>query len=181
MARSLRVVARAAGFGLLGWSAWAVVAWLRYGHCRPPSLEGGDPLDAFIPEPEVDEVHETGVRAPAPVALAAAKELDVQRSPLVRLIFHLRTLPTRLREARCDGSRPGSSRRPWRSAGAFSRTSRACTSPARSQPWKGEVEFRALPPEEFAAFDEPGYAKIVWTLEAEELRGRESIDALGRE
>jgi hypothetical protein len=40
---------------------------------------------------------------------------------------------------------------------------------------EGEVEFWALPPEEFAAFDEPGYAKIVWTLEAEELPGGESI------
>jgi hypothetical protein len=27
------------------------------------------------------------------------------------------------------------------------------------------VKLRALPPEEFATFDDPGYAKIVWTLE----------------
>jgi hypothetical protein len=46
---------------------------------------------------------------------------------------------------------------------------------AVTQPWLAEVEFRALPPEEFAAFDEPGYVKIVSTLEAEELAGGESI------
>jgi hypothetical protein len=33
------------------------------------------------------------------------------------------------------------------------------------QPWQGEVVFRPLPPTEFVAFDEPGYAKIAWTLE----------------
>ena len=32
------------------------------------------------------------------------------------------------------------------------------------QPWEGEVEFRPLPLDEFAAFAEPGYAKIAWTL-----------------
>jgi hypothetical protein len=46
---------------------------------------------------------------------------------------------------------------------------------AVTQPWKGEVEFQALSPEDFADFDEPGYARIVWPLEAEELPGGESI------
>jgi hypothetical protein len=35
------------------------------------------------------------------------------------------------------------------------------------QPWEGEVVFRPLPADKFAAFAEPGYAKIVWTLEVE--------------
>lgn len=35
-----------------------------------------------------------------------------------------------------------------------------------TEPWRANVRFRALPPEQFAAFDEPGYAKIVWTLAA---------------
>jgi hypothetical protein len=36
-----------------------------------------------------------------------------------------------------------------------------------TQPWHKRVTFRPLPPEEFAAFSEPGYVKIVWTLAAE--------------
>ena len=44
-----------------------------------------------------------------------------------------------------------------------------------TQPWASEVQFRPLPPSEFAAFSEPGYAKIVWTLEAEPLSAHESI------
>jgi len=31
------------------------------------------------------------------------------------------------------------------------------------------VKFRALPPDEFAAFNTPGFAKIAWTIRAEPL------------
>jgi hypothetical protein len=40
---------------------------------------------------------------------------------------------------------------------------------AVTQPWKADVEFKALPPDRFAAFSEPDLVKIVWTLEAEPL------------
>jgi hypothetical protein len=46
---------------------------------------------------------------------------------------------------------------------------------AVTQPWEPVVRFHALPPDEFAAFDDPGYAKIVWTLAAEPLGPEESI------
>lgn len=56
-----------------------------------------DRLDAFIPDPDIDEQHEARVRAPATAAMKTFRKLDVNRSPLVWLIFNLRTLPTRLR------------------------------------------------------------------------------------
>jgi hypothetical protein len=37
------------------------------------------------------------------------------------------------------------------------------------------VEFRGLPPDEFAAFAEPGYAKIVFTLAADPLSQNRSV------
>jgi hypothetical protein len=40
---------------------------------------------------------------------------------------------------------------------------------AVTQPWMADVVFRRLPPEEFAAFDDPGYVKIVWTLRADPI------------
>ncbi|HEV8176662.1 MAG TPA: hypothetical protein VGP44_03130, partial [Gemmatimonadales bacterium] len=46
---------------------------------------------------------------------------------------------------------------------------------AVTQPWKTEVEFRGLAPEDFAAFREPGYAKIVWTLAAKPVGENASI------
>jgi hypothetical protein len=46
---------------------------------------------------------------------------------------------------------------------------------AVTQPWMADVVFRPLPPEEFAAFDEPDFVKIAWTLRADPLGAAESI------
>ena len=46
---------------------------------------------------------------------------------------------------------------------------------AATQPWMADVVFRPLPPGEFAAFHEPGYVKIVWTLRADPVGADESI------
>ena len=40
---------------------------------------------------------------------------------------------------------------------------------AYCEPWRQDVVFRPLPPEEFAAFDEPGFVKIAVSLAAEPL------------
>jgi hypothetical protein len=46
---------------------------------------------------------------------------------------------------------------------------------AVTQPWKANVEFRGLPPDEFAAFDRPGFVKIAWTLRADSVDETHSI------
>jgi hypothetical protein len=46
---------------------------------------------------------------------------------------------------------------------------------AVTQPWLADVVFRALPPEEFAAFHDPNYVKIVWTLRADSVGPTESV------
>lgn len=38
---------------------------------------------------------------------------------------------------------------------------------AVTKPWEAEVTFRSIPPGRFAAFAEPGYVKIAWSLRAE--------------
>jgi hypothetical protein len=38
---------------------------------------------------------------------------------------------------------------------------------AVTQPWNPNVVFRSVPPDGFAAFNEPDYVKIVWTLRAD--------------
>jgi hypothetical protein len=35
---------------------------------------------------------------------------------------------------------------------------------AVTQPWLADVVFRGVPPEDFAAFEEPDYVKIAWTV-----------------
>jgi hypothetical protein len=147
--------------------------WYRYGRSR---REGpSDPLlDRFMPSYEVAEWHETVVHAPASITYAAAKALDLRQSPLIRAIFAGRELFMRSKPA----TRPKS--------GSFltevlelgwgilvEEPGHELVMGAVTQPWKANVKFRSLPPETFAEYQEPGYAKIVWTL-AVEPRGPES-------
>ena len=44
-----------------------------------------------------------------------------------------------------------------------------------TKPWAANVVFRAVPAEDFAAFDEAGYVKIVTTLRADPAGPNESI------
>jgi hypothetical protein len=46
---------------------------------------------------------------------------------------------------------------------------------AVTKPWEPNVTFRALPPDAFAAFREPGFVKIAWTLRVEPLDAQTAI------
>jgi hypothetical protein len=46
---------------------------------------------------------------------------------------------------------------------------------AVTKPWEANVTFRTLAPDQFAAFDEPGYVKIAWTIRADRVSDTESV------
>ena len=46
---------------------------------------------------------------------------------------------------------------------------------AATQPWLANPVFRALPPNEFKTFHEPGYVKIAWTLRADPIDATQSV------
>jgi hypothetical protein len=169
-ARILRYAAAAAGAGLLGFGGYAAAAWARYGHANPRRHPRDELLDRFMPEPEVDEYHHLKVHAPAAVTFAAARQMDLQASPVAKGIFWLRAVPALLR---------GEPLEPRGPTGIVAETlgmgwgvlaevpGREIVIGAYTQPWHEHVTFRSLPPDEFASFSEPGYVKIVWTLAAE--------------
>ncbi len=114
--------------------------------------------------------HGTVVRAPAALTLETARTLDLRSVSLVRAIFRLRSLILGARGPGTDWSRGfvdellqmgwgilAEEKGRWFVAGA------AC------QPWLADVVMRSLPPDQFAAYSEPGQVKIIWTLEAERL------------
>jgi hypothetical protein len=147
VAKDARVsaLASALAVGVLSYAGYVVATCYRYGRTaqrEPDGTESGRLLDSFMPEYEVEEHHVVEVMAPAAVTYEAAGDLDINRSRLVRAIFAVRTLPSRLRG--------------WAIA-------------AVTQPWEPSPVFRGLSPTEFTDFSEPGYAKIIWTLEAEPL------------
>jgi hypothetical protein len=177
-ARRLPYGAAVAAAGVLGFAAWSARAWARYGHVDPARRPRDELLDRFLPNPDVDEYHQIKVRAPAAVTLAAAKETDLQASPIANAIFRLRAVPALLR---------GGPFRPQGSRGLVEETlglgwgvlaeepDREIVIGAYTQPWHEQVTFHSLPPEDFARFNRPGYVKIAWTLAAEPLGPASSL------
>jgi hypothetical protein len=139
--------------------------------------EDADPLlDRFMPVHEVRGRHHIRIAAPPATTLAAAREMDLLQSPAVRALVRARELLL--------GATPDSRPRP---RGLFAEVQalgwgvladvpdREIVVGAATQPWKANVVFRALLPDEFAAFDEPGFVKIVWTLRADPIGAGESL------
>ncbi|HEU5169508.1 MAG TPA: hypothetical protein VFU46_03160 [Gemmatimonadales bacterium] len=165
----------AAGAAALLGVGYAATTWYRYG--RAGRGRAPDPLlDGFMPQYEVAERHEIAVAAPAAVTFAAARELELQRSWLVRAIFAGRELLMRATPA------PETTPRPfvdqalalgWRILAA--EPGRAIVLGAATRPWEADVVLRGVPPEEFAGFATPGYVKIVWAFSVEPLGESGSI------
>lgn len=166
---TLRWSATGLGLAAAGYATYVGVAWLRYGHGAPASRDERDSLlDRFMPHYEVVERHQIRVAAPPDVTLAAAAETDLQQSAIIRGIFKAREL---VLGAEPDGaSRPRGLLADVKSLGwgvLAEVPGREVVMGAVTQPWKADVVFRALPPDAFAAFQEPGYVKIAWTLRAD--------------
>jgi hypothetical protein len=174
---AVRWTAAAAGLASAGYLAYAGIAWYRYGQPPPPhDDERDDTLNRFMPVYEVVERHHVRIGAPAAVVLRAASEQDLQQSAITRAIFKARELVL--------GATPDETNRP-RGLVAFCRSlgwgvladvpGREIVMGAVTQPWMADVVFRAIAPDHFALFDEPGYVKIAWTLRAEPVGDHEAM------
>jgi len=173
--RAAGIVGGAVGLATLTGAGLVARNWYRFGAHREEGRT--DPLlDRFLPVYDVREYHEIGVEAPAATAYAAARELDIRRSGLVRAIFRGRELLLHARGEREDVSRPLV--RECLSLGwglLAEEPGHELVMGAVTRPWEANVRFWSLPPDEFAAFDAPGYAKIVWTLAAQPVGSGKSI------
>lgn len=178
MRAGVRWLAAAAGVAAGAYAAYVGVAWCRYGRAAgvAPHQDADSLLDRFMPVYEVREHHRIRVAAPAATTLAAARDLALFDSPVVRALVRARELVL--------GAAPDTRTRPrgllaeaqalgW---GVLAEVpDREIVVGAVTQPWKANVVFRALPPDGFAAFDGPGYVKIAWTLRAEPVGVDESV------
>jgi hypothetical protein len=177
----VRAIAKwlAAGVGVAAAAYGASVAttWYRYGDPAPPRPEEQDPLlDRFMPSYDVAERHHVRIAAPSAVTLAAARDVDLQGSPVVRGIIKAREVI--LGATRDDRPRPRGLLAEVQALGwgvLAEVPERELVVGAVTKPWEANVTFRALPPDQFAAFSEPGYVKIAWTLRAESIGTTDSI------
>lgn len=175
MTQSMRVLGRGTAAAALLGLTYVARTWYRYGRTRGD--RNPDPLlDRFLPTYEVGERHETTVRAPASVTYAAARELDLRDSRLIKAIFAGRELLMRSTSARQQTAGPFLQQVLALGWGILAEEpGHEVVLGAVTQPWKADVRFRSLPPEEFAAFQDPGYAKIAWTLAVEPLEAGSSL------
>lgn len=163
--------ALAAGVGaaLGGYAVHAAVAWCRYGRVPPPRADQRDELlDRFMPAFDIVERHDVLIAAPVAVTMEAAREQDLLQLPMLRGIFRAREIVL--------GATPDDRPQP---RGLLAATlalgwgvlaeipDREIVVGAVTKPWEPNVTFHSLPPDAFAAFAEPGFVKIVWTLRAD--------------
>ncbi len=172
-----RAVAALAGAAVAGYAAHVAAAWLRYGHPRKPRPEESDDLlDRFMPVSDIAERHHLDVNAAADTTFAASMDMDLEDSAIIRAIFKGREILLGAepdREVPVRGLVAVTQALGWRVLAE--RPGREIVMGAVTQPWMANVEFRGLPPGEFAAFAQPGFVKIVWTLRADEVDGSRSI------
>lgn len=124
----------------------------------------------LLPHYDAVERHSIVVRASPAAAYAALRRLDFARSPVIWILFALRGLPLLFRRGpvprsvTLDDVLAGGfvllAERPptWLALGVVGRF------------WRLRGGIRRLRADEFAAFEEPGYAKAVWDFNVTQLR-----------
>jgi len=169
-------VAATAAIAAAGYAALVVFNRAQYGKVKGFAEKGKDSLlDRFIPEPEVAEQHQIGIDAPADVVMAAAREIEFLKSPVIRAIFKMRELA--LGGAPDGRDHPTALVDQMQSIGwvvLAEQPGREIVFGTATQPWQAAPVFRSIPTGEFRDFAEPGYVKIVWTLRADPIDERRS-------
>jgi hypothetical protein len=123
-----------------------------------------------MPTYDVVDHHRVRVEAPAVVALAIAREMELFQLPVVRAIVRGRELV--LRAGPDNGLRPRGLLAEAQSLGwgvLADVLGREIVVGAVTRPWEAKVTFRSVPASDFAAFAEPDYVRIAWTLRADPL------------
>jgi hypothetical protein len=167
-ARGLAFSAGAAALGYAGLVTWHRSRYGKVHHVADPNSR--DLLDRFIPAPEIKEHHQIEIDAPAAVAFAAAKDMRLLDSRLVRALIHTREMAmggTPDRRAHPDALIPQVQSIGW--VVLAERADREIVLGAATMPWHANPVFRSIAPAEFAAFRDPGYVKIAWSLRVEPI------------
>jgi hypothetical protein len=134
------------------------------------------PLDDFLPDYDVNEIHSTRVRSSPAEALAAARAVTSREVPLLVALMALRRLPAAVR------ARSAASARRALDAPILDGMTRGNFAVLSDQPaelvlgvvgrfWTADGGVRRLDCDEFVAFAEPGFAKAVVNFHVEGVPG----------
>jgi hypothetical protein len=137
------------------------------------------PLDEFLPDYDVNEIHSTEIAAPPEEVMAAARSLTSREVRLATVLMTLRALPAavmrpRDRRRRSDRILDAPLLDHFTRGGfvVLAETPEELVLAAVGRFWKLEGDIRRVSPDEFVAFDEPGFAKAVVNFHVRETAGR---------
>lgn len=124
-------------------------------------------LDAVLPEYQFSERHRIRVDASPEVALAAAREVSLGEMPLARLLFRIRGMRTPARGRLWEQTLAGG----FVDLGEI--PGQEVAGGTIGQMWKlsGGDRPQISRPDEFSAFNKPGYAKAAMSLIAQPIDG----------
>ncbi len=175
--RALTAATIGLGVAVASYATYAAVTWLRYGESTRRTADEEDALlDRFMPVYEVVERHHVHIAAPAAITFAAAKDQDLLRLLPVRTIVRLREIALGAAPDRRPRARTLLAETLGMGWGVLAEVpDREVVVGAVTKPWEPNVVFHALPPEQFASFNEPGFVKIAWTLRADPVDAGSSV------
>jgi hypothetical protein len=167
------------GIGVVAatYGAYVAKTWHRYGQPALPTLDERDLLlDQFMPVYDVVDRHRIRVNASTAATFAAACDMDLYESSVVRIIIKTRELllgATPVERGPPRGLLADLQSLGW---GVLADVP-GCevVVGAVTRPWEANVTFRSLPPDRFLAFSESDYVKIAWTLRVDSVSATESI------
>ena len=130
------------------------------------------PLDEFLPDYDVNEVHSTRVAASPDAVMAAVRSLTAREVPLLVALMAVRSLPSLLR-GRGRRRPSGTIVEGFLKGGfvALAERPHELVVGAVGRFWLMSAEVRRVSAAEFAAFNEPGYAKAAFNMHAEPAPG----------
>jgi hypothetical protein len=130
------------------------------------------PLDEFLPDYEVNEIHSTRVAAQPDAVMAAVRSLTAREVPVLVALMALRSVPARLRGRR-PRPREGTILEGFLRGGFVTLADRPdeLVVGAVGRFWLASAEVRRVSADEFAAFREPGYAKAAFNMHAQPSPG----------
>ncbi|HEY7993362.1 MAG TPA: hypothetical protein VID24_04095 [Candidatus Eremiobacteraceae bacterium] len=161
-------------FGIIGataagWFGFAALTWLHYGSPQA-GVQTNVALDHFMPVYEVDEQKDLAVGAPWTNTFAAECRMDLRNSAVIRSVLEDRD---RILGATPDPQASGEPSAFVAQAISYGfgvlaeDPGHEIILGAVSRPWEQNVAFQSMPPQAFAGYQSGGYAKIIWTLDAE--------------
>jgi hypothetical protein len=160
-----RVLAGGIALGAATYAAYVASTWSRYGRPNRALKNPDTLLDAFMPDHEVVERRQIDVAADADTTFDVACNTNLGESAVITALFKMRELifghPSNmpvLPDALADKMKAIG----WTVLAEV--PGREIIFGTATQPWATDVGFRAIPPDQFAAFNEPGYVKIAWTV-----------------